>query len=199
MMKPLEILMGEHRVIEQVLDCLEKITQRCRAEGRLDKESARQALDFFHTFADRCHHAKEEAQLFPDLQGHGLGGGCGPVTVMLREHELARLYRQGMDQTVDAASVGDPDAVRWFTQHAQSYIRLLREHIGKEDHCLFPHAERALGPEEEQELLSSYAKVETEELGPGTHEKYLSLANQLADRYGVQKAALPEEHVRGSL
>ena len=46
MKKSLEILMNEHRVIEQVLNCLEKILERCRAEGKLDRESARQALTF---------------------------------------------------------------------------------------------------------------------------------------------------------
>ncbi len=192
MIKPLEILMNEHRVIEQVLSCLEKVTERCQVEGKLDEDSTRQALEFFRTFADRCHHGKEEAQLFPVLQGHGLGGGCGPVAVMLREHELGRMYIQGMEQTAEAASAGDPEAVKWFTQHARGYIRLLREHIQKEDHCLFANADRALGPEEERKLLSAFEKVEAEQGGTATHEQCLTMANQLADRYGVPKACLHE-------
>ena len=35
MMKSLEILMDEHRVIEQVLNCLEQILERCGTEGKL--------------------------------------------------------------------------------------------------------------------------------------------------------------------
>ena len=31
-MQPTEILMNEHRIIEQVLDCLEKILEQCMAE-----------------------------------------------------------------------------------------------------------------------------------------------------------------------
>ncbi len=199
MKQSLMTLMGEHRVIEQVLDCLEKLTEQCRSAGKLEPQPARQILDFLRTFADRCHHAKEEDRLFPALQAHGLGGGCGPVAVMLREHELGRLYLQGMDQAIDSASAGDANAVQWFTQHAQSYIRLLREHIRKEDHCLFPHADSALGPEEERQLESSFQRIETEELEPGTHERALALANQLADRFGVRKAAPCEGHVRESL
>jgi hemerythrin-like domain-containing protein len=188
MMKPLEILTSEHRVIEQVLNCLEKLIEQCRSDGLLNKEPARQALDFFRTFAVRCHHTKEEAHLFPALQTHGLEGECSPVTVMLREHELSRLYLQGMEGALEAAAEGAPDAVQWFTQHAQSYIRLLREHIQKEDHCLFPHAEHALGPEEVQKLLSAFERVETQEGGAVAHEKSLALANRLADRYGVPRA-----------
>ena len=66
-MSPTEILMQEHRLIEQVLDCLEALTQRAEGTGTLDVASATQALEFFSVFADRCHHAKEEDCFFPLL------------------------------------------------------------------------------------------------------------------------------------
>lgn len=188
MMKSLEILMNEHRVIEQVLNCLEKMLERCGTEGKVEKDPAQQALDFFRTFADRCHHGKEEAQLFPLLEGRGMGSPCGPVAVMRREHELGRMYIQGMTSVLEAASASDPEAVRWFIQHGQSYVRLLREHIGKEDHCLFNNAERALQTHDDEQLLAAYEQFEAADLGPGTHEKYVNIANQLADRYGVLRA-----------
>ena len=34
-MQPTQILMNEHRVIEQVLNCLETIAARCLSEGKL--------------------------------------------------------------------------------------------------------------------------------------------------------------------
>jgi len=173
-----------------VLSCLEKILERCAADGVLDGESARQAIDFFRAFADRGHHGKEEIQLFPLLETHGLGSPCGPLAVMRREHELGRLYVQGMEGAVAGAEAADTDAVQWFVQHGQSYLRLLREHIGKEDHCLFPSAERSLTAEEDAQLQAAYAQFETADLGPGAHEKYVAIANQLSDRYGVPRAAL---------
>ncbi len=57
-MRPTEILMQEHRVIEQVLNCLEIIAQRAEADSKLDTDSANQAIDFLRNFADRCHHGK---------------------------------------------------------------------------------------------------------------------------------------------
>jgi hypothetical protein len=33
-MKPTEVLMHEHRVIEQVLDCLEQLAGRCASTSR---------------------------------------------------------------------------------------------------------------------------------------------------------------------
>lgn len=67
-MKPTDILSSEHRVIEQVLYCLDKMTQICQSEHKLDRQSAKDALDFFRNFADRCHHDEEGAF----ISGHGI-------------------------------------------------------------------------------------------------------------------------------
>jgi hemerythrin-like domain-containing protein len=191
-MNPTDILMDEHRVIEQVLNSLEQMIDRAAKSGRLEEEPARQAIEFFRMFADHCHHGKEEAHLFPVMEARGFAGGCGPVAVMLREHELGRLYINGMEAAIERAADGDADALQWFTEHGQSYIRLLREHIEKEDRCLFPSANRALNEGDQQQLLVAFERVEAEEMGEGTHEKYLAIANRLADQYGVPRAAASE-------
>ncbi len=187
-MQPTDILMKEHRIIEQVLDCLEKILEQCRAEHKLDAKSAKQAIEFFRAFADRCHHGKEEAQLFPMMQANGFSGGCSPVVVMLREHELGRLYIQGMDAAIEPAAAGDREALEWFVQHGESYLKLLREHIRKEDICLFPAANHRLTERDQEQLLAAFEKVEAEEIGQETHDTSLRIANELADRFGVPRA-----------
>ena len=187
-MKPTDILSDEHRVIEQVLNCLEKMVQRCGQEGRLEKQPAKDAVAFFRNFADRCHHAKEETHLFPAMEAKGYPREGGPTGVMMHEHELARAHVRAMDQAIEAASAGNALALEQFGRHARDYIGLLREHIEKEDHCLYTMANQAFTEEDQQELLATFAKVETEELGTGTHEKYLQLANDLADRLGVPRA-----------
>ena len=187
-MQPTDILMNEHRIIEQVLDCLEKILKQCTTENRLDAQSAKQAIDFFQNFADRCHHGKEEAHLFPMMQANGFSGGCSPVVVMLREHELGRLYLQGMEAAIGPAMAGDSEAMKWFIQHGQSYLKLLREHIHKEDICLFPAANHRLTEKDQGQLMAAFRKVEAEETGSGTRETYLKIADELADRLGVPRA-----------
>ena len=69
-MKPSDILKQEHRVIEQVLDCLEKMAGNGRRTARAMPVGA-QAIDFFRNFADRCHHGKEEAHFFPAMEAKG--------------------------------------------------------------------------------------------------------------------------------
>ena len=187
-MKPTEILSGEHRIIGQVLDCLEKIAQNCATEGRLDKTSAEQALDFFRNFADRCHHGKEETHLFPAMEAKGFPRQGGPTGVMLSEHEQGRAHVRGMADAIEGAAAGKSEALVQFVNQAQGYVGLLREHIEKEDHCLFTMANQALTEDDQQTLLAAFESVEHEHMGLGTHEKFLNLADDLADRLGVTRA-----------
>ncbi len=187
-MQAIEVLKNEHRVIEQVLTCLEKISAEGVTHGRLDAQAAEQALEFFRNFADRCHHAKEEDLLFPMMEASGFPREGGPTGVMLYEHELGRGHIRGMQAQLAQAGAGNTEAVLQFAGHARDYIRLLRDHIQKEDHCLFPMAAQALGEARREELLASFEQVEREHIGEGVHERWLAVANALAERYGVTAA-----------
>lgn len=184
-MKPTEILTQEHRVIECGLDCLMKLVEQSETAAKLDAEAAKKVCDFLRNYADKYHHGKEEAQLFPLMKTKkGFSGGCSPVMVMIREHELGRLYVGGMESHIAGAAEGDADGLRWFIENAKSYMRLLREHIKKEDHCLFPAANRSLTDEDQSSLLQAFAKVDSE----GVSERYLPIVNQLAEHFGVPRS-----------
>ena len=187
-MRPTDILKQEHRVIEQVLACLERMAERCEAGETLDAGSARDAVAFLRTFADQCHHGKEEDCLFPALEALGFPRQGGPTGVMLHEHEQGRAFIAGMEGAIGEAVAGDAGARAQWVRHARGYANLLRQHIQKEDHCLFAMADQALPDAEQQRLLEAFGRVEHEDMGPGTHEKYLKIADALADRYGVPRA-----------
>ena len=185
-MRPTEILMQEHRVIEQVLDCLELMARQCDDGKGLDTESASLAIDFFRNFADRCHHGKEEDCLFPLLEQKGFSREQGPTGVMLHEHESGRRHVRGMSEAVGSIEAGNTSATTDFVSHARAFIQLLREHIQKEDHCLFQMTDQTLSEQDQLRLIESFAHVEHDDIGPGIHEKYLNVAADLAKRYGVQ-------------
>lgn len=188
-MRATDVLEAEHRVIDRVLACLETITERCSAEGRLDGSAARQAVDFFENFADRCHHGKEERHFLPAVEAKGFPRERGPSGVLLAEHEQGRRHLRAVAASIDRAAVGKPDAVRRFTENARAYVCLLREHIAKEDHGLFPVANQLFSPAEQQQIVDAFAHVEEDEMHAGTHEKYLYLADALAASCGVEPAA----------
>lgn len=180
-----EILKGEHRVIEQMLDCLQQLARDSVEQGRIDVDVARQMILFFRTFADGCHHAKEEAHLFPLMEAHGFQRQGGPTGVMMREHEEGRSLLQAMESALDSPT---PTSVAEFANSARAYIQLLRDHISKEEHCLFVMADVAFTQNEQQRLVEAFDHVEHHDLEAGTHEKFLRLANDLAEHFGLARS-----------
>lgn len=188
-MEATDILSQEHRVIEQVLDCLEAHVRQSEEAGKVDAPTTERILDFLRNFADGCHHAKEENHLFPWMERHGFSRQYGPTGVMFREHTLGRHYLQQLSKALPGASRGLPGDVQAFAEAARSYLQLLREHIHKEDHCLFTMAAQVATPADDRELLDAYARTETADIGEGVHEKYLVLADKLALQLGVEPRA----------
>lgn len=182
-MQPTAILSSEHRVIEQVLDCLEAMARQAHSLGRLDAMRAGQALEVLRTFADRCHHGKEEDVLFAWMARRGMPTRVGPIAVMLDEHCRGRAAIARMEA---ARAGGEAQA---FASAADDYVGLLRDHIAKEDGVLFPMAESMLDAAAREEVLAGFRSLEHDDLGAGTHERMLELADGLAAHYGVPLAA----------
>jgi hemerythrin-like domain-containing protein len=173
---PTDVLKSEHRIIERVLDALDRLT---KAPDDSPLEAWGKAIDFARNFADTCHHLKEEKLLFPALEERGIPREGGPIGMMLAEHEEGRGYVRAMAHALESAAK-DPLASRVaLRQKAAAYVRLLRQHIQKEDEVLFQMADAILSPDEQNQLLREFEEHELGEMGPGVHEKYLKIAEEL--------------------
>jgi hemerythrin-like domain-containing protein len=187
-MRATQTLMAEHEVILSVLDCVERLADQADHRGTLDVASAAEALDFLSGFADRCHHGKEEDQLFPALVSRGLPRNVGPLAVMLSEHELGRAEVAGMRTAVADVQRSLAGSVQRFGEHARAYVELLRQHIDKENGVLFPMADGMLTEAEHAELEQAFERMERDP-GHADHERYLELARTLCARLGVEAKA----------
>lgn len=174
--KATALLSDEHRVIERVLAAVERLIQKPAGESI---EPWKKALDFIRHFADQCHHFKEEKVLFPALEEHGIPNEGGPIGMMLQEHEEGRSYVRAMFDALGKIETGDQSAQAALFENARQYLRLLREHIQKEDDILFRMADEVIPEDEQRQLLKTFETHEAEEIGVGVHEKYLKIAAEL--------------------
>lgn len=188
-MRATQILMNEHRIIEQVLECLQIMADQASSGGGLNFRAARQVLDFFQHFADGCHHAKEERHLFPMMEAHGFAPSSGPTSVMRADHEEGRKHIRAMSTALEKAETGGKEGLDRFIYHARAYGRLMRDHIFREEQRLFPMADHVLTDEEQQRLSDAFGHVEATEMGTDVHEKYLEIADSLAQRFNLACAA----------
>jgi hemerythrin-like domain-containing protein len=178
-MDPIATLMHEHDVILLVAQAAAREAQKLQAGGPLDPQRVEQILDFVRTFADSCHHGKEEDLLFARLEERGFSREMGPVAVMLFEHEQGRRFVQQASSHLSAAAAGDENALRHVAAGLSGWAELIQQHIYKENNVLFPMAQQVLSGEDLQELAAAFQKVEAERFAQA-HERYHQLAHQLA-------------------
>jgi hemerythrin-like domain-containing protein len=146
---PTDVLRDEHRVILRALDLLETAAARLAGgEGWW-----REIIGWLRAFADRNHHAKEEASLFPAMVKAGVPSEGGPIGVMLEEHERGRALVAAMEASEPAARAAT----------ARAYVALLREHINKENEVLFPLADAILDEAAQGALQREFEAVEAEQ------------------------------------
>jgi len=173
----------EHRVVEEALDILYRIGTRLERDEGVDPEAIEKVLDFLKTFADKCHHGKEEDLLFAALEMKGVSRTTSPLSTLIREHEIARRFILNMDRALQDYKAGDETAGKDILQNSRAYIELLEQHIEKEDELLYPMAEEKLSDERKKELQKAYDRVESDIIGEGVHERYHHMIEDLKEKF----------------
>lgn len=178
MKESIEVLMSEHRSIEEAVATLVSMSNKAEKERFVDILDWEDLIKFIKEFADRRHHAKEEDFLFKLLIERGLPYDRGPIAVMESDHREGRTYAKGMSNAVTEIKKGDLRSTHSLVWNANAYSKLLPVHIMKEDSILYPLAEQVLTEEDNKYLMSEYKK--REEKG----DDLLKKLKHLVEKYG---------------
>ena len=178
MNNPTEMLEAEHRVIAKVIGAAPVLADRLESGQTVDMETLRNIVEFMRTFADKCHHGKEEELLFPTLANKGVPlQGC-PVGVLISEHTRGRALVKELADAAEAYQRGDSGGREAVVKGLRGIMALYPNHIWKEDYLLFPLTNKVLNPEEQQHLYMEFEKVE-ERIGRDTHHRLEEFAEHL--------------------
>lgn len=175
-----EALKKDHRLIEKMLDILQKTAKKLDQGGDVPADSLKNASGFIKKFADNYHHGKEEELLFKAMEEKGFPREGGPIGVMLIEHDEGRGYSHALAESIEKYSAGDNSAKKAIAENARNYSDLLSQHIPKEDGILYMMADNILSESFQEELLKKFDVVEKEKLGDGGWQKYADLVDQLS-------------------
>ena len=176
-MKAIETLRDEHEGVLAVLTQLERASIAVERDAAIPRDVFDDVGEFFSIFVDRCHHGKEESEVFPRLT---TPDGSAVADRLENEHVTGRRLAGAYQEAVRAYQPGDVRAGARLAASARAYSAFLRDHIDLETRELFPVMEALTG--DDDTLVEAFERVEEERIGPGTHERLHAMIDGLAGR-----------------
>lgn len=157
--KAIHDLVQEHEKILNVLEIIRKVQSN-------DKISVNDSLKFYgelshfiDIFADKCHHGKEEANLYHTLAPLGDELERNMIIYLIKEHEEARFINNQIRRAVENGKLQEAATA------AAKYRKLLLEHIHNENEELFPAIDKRITREQEEKIYEHFLAVEKRTLG----------------------------------
>ena len=178
---PVGPLMTEHRVIERMIAVLRSELDRMQREQRADPAFVDVAVDFIRTYADRCHHGKEEDILFARLAERDLDAELArEMQELIEDHAYARgLTRQLVDANARCAA-GEAEALDDIEAMLRALVEFYPVHIAKEDRHFFKPCMTYFTDAEKATMLDDFAEFDRGLI----HEKYRGVVEAL-ERHGA--------------
>lgn len=137
-MLPIGPLMIEHRLIERMIRIMESEAKRIEKDGVLNLAVIEKAVDFIRSYADRCHHGKEEGILFRELEKKKLSGEHKRILdELVEEHRLGRKLTASLAEAGEEAAAGNRSQVAGAAAILKSLATFYPKHIEKEDKHFF--------------------------------------------------------------
>lgn len=169
-------LMHEHRIIERMLAVMSARLDSARVKGDIDSGFVDTAIDFIRTYADRCHHGKEEDILFLRLAEKDLDPALAKeMAELIEDHVYARGVTRGLVEANGRYALGDEAALGEIETAMQALVEFYPVHIEKEDRHFFKPALAYFTDAERAQMLLDFYEFDRQLI----HEKYLGILEGL--------------------
>jgi len=177
--RPTEVLEEEHHFIQKVVGAMAVMIEVLEAGKEVEEKTLQDMVEFMRTFADKCHHGKEESHLFPALEKKGVPmRGC-PLGMLIAEHQKGRALVSELAEATEAYR-GNPLAKESLVKSLRGLTELYPNHIWKEEYLAFPMADKILSSEEQRDLSEKFEMVERE-IGLNVHRRFEQFATELEE------------------
>jgi hemerythrin-like domain-containing protein/rubredoxin len=181
--------MIEHRLIERMLSLIDQHVKVAASSSpaAIDLSLIEKGVDFFRTYADRCHHGKEEDILFAALESKPLNADEKRIIgELIEEHTIARSLVKALAEAGEHAVKGNPGTFQDIAEIVDKMAVLYPAHIEKEDKHFFIPIMNYFSREEQDEMLEQFAAFDQQLI----HEKYRSLVDNLESATQKHEAGL---------
>jgi len=175
-MKPIGPLMWEHRLIERMIQILQKEIVHIKETNTVDTNLIFNGVDFFRVYADRTHHGKEEDILFRDLVKKDLSPDLRKrMNRLIDDHVFARKTVSALYDANVSVVKGNQEAIKEIVSTLEKLVALYPKHIYIEDKEFFYPILEYLSKEEQDRMLQEFWEFDQKMI----HEKYTKIVEAL--------------------
>jgi hemerythrin-like domain-containing protein len=164
--------MIEHRLIEKMIAVLEREVRRMTRDNTADPVLIATAVDFIKTYADRCHHGKEEDILFRDLKKKPLSDEhARTMNELIEDHKRGRALTAKLVEANEKYAQGDNGQLATIKECLGSLVDFYPKHIEKEDKHFFIPVMDYFTQDEKDAMLNEEMDFDQRLI----HEKYQAI------------------------
>lgn len=168
-MMPVGPLMVEHRLIERMIRIMQANLESIKNKGKVDPVFVDTAVDFIWTYADRCHHGKEEDILFRDLAKKNISDEHQRIMQeLIEEHKMGRNNVKNLVEAKEKYVKGNKDALKDIVANMETLVKFYPKHIEKEDKHFFLPCMDYFTDTEKDAMLNEMSEFDRSMI----HEKY---------------------------
>jgi len=167
--------MKEHKIILQMVALVKKELKRLE-KYELDPAFIDASVDFFRTYADKCHHGKEEDILFKRLSSKKISAEHKKMMdQLIKEHKLGRKNVKALLDAKNRYIKGDKKALNDVKSNLSMLSKFYPIHIEKEDKHFFIPVMKYFSKKEQDTMLKQFWDFDKDMI----HKKYVSLVLSL--------------------
>lgn len=167
--------MREHRLIERMVKIINNLQLEINEKKVTDSNYIEDVVDFFKTYADRCHHGKEEDILFKKLSTKNLKKQHQTImNELIEEHAYARKTVNKLKETNTKYRQGNKKAIMEINDLLKELSTLYPKHIQKEDKHFFYPCMNYFSKSELDSMLDDFREFDRKMI----HEKYEKIVSE---------------------
>jgi hemerythrin-like domain-containing protein len=153
-MLPIGPLMIEHRQIERMIKTMRIRLDEIQTRGKADSALIGQFVHFIRTYADRCHHGKEEDILFRELAKKKMRPEHKRILKeLIEEHKFSRQVTSALAEANQRYQKGETDSLSAIKKNLGSLLEFYPGHIKKEDKSFFLPVMEYFSREEKEAMI----------------------------------------------
>ena len=179
---PITSLLIEHRLIERMIELMKINLPRIKEKEGVDLDFSNfieSATDFMKTYADRCHHGKEEEILFERLAFKKLlPEHKKAMDDLVLEHIRARKILGELAGAREAFKKKNISMINSITTNISKFVEFYPAHVQKEEASFFEPSMEYFSQREQEEMLQKFWEFDKYLI----HEKYIQIVEHFENK-----------------